>query len=520
MALTKAHNRMIEGDVVNVLDFGATGDGTTDDTTAIQAAIDSLGANGGEIFFPNGTYKLSNSLVATGRGIHLAGESSDSTVLQMASSAVPILQVGGVFNIVERLTLEHTPSLDYDEANGICLNLVDSVYHSSFRDLRLTGGAYGMKLTTKNTSTATCFSNTFDNFYIFPYSNIGIDIASVASGSTGNVFNNIYINGTRSGSVGNTLAGVALSAVNESVFNQLNIEHADLANAITIYGGETLLFNGLHFEGLTPRNGPDGTNANFSGFIRHTQNVVQVNQLSIINCTFNNSYTTNYSVMHSTDGAKSEIHGLVTRTNTNTGGANIDLYTKTGTNQDEAFCFVWNPKDRDGNGQISFVTEDNVFINGWPSAAYLSAINDTHITASTPTIVMTAGGRRESVNFADGDDTFIYGELPEIVKNWNEFKVKAVFTQPNSTAGVARLQFTYEPYSDGDDLNVTGTSYSSNITASGTANELSVEEVTASSVTVTSDDFQAFRFRREGSNAADTLTDAVQLLGLQFVRIR
>ena len=224
--------------------------------------------------------------------------------------------------------------------------------------------------------------------------------------------------------------------------------------------------------------------------------------------------------MHSTNGAKSEIHGLVTKTNTNTGGANIDLYTKTGTNQDEAFCFVWNPKDKDGNGQISFVTEDNVFVNGWPSAAYLSAVNDTHITGSTPTIVMTAGGRRESVNFADGDDTFIYGELPEIVKNWNEFKVKAVFTQPNSTAGVARLQFTYEPYSDGDDLNVTGTSYSSDINASGTANELSVEEVTASNVTVTSDDFQAFRFKRQGSNVADTLTDAVQLLGLQFVRIK
>jgi hypothetical protein len=49
---------MIAGSVVNVIDFGAKGDGTTDDTAAIQAAINSSYS----VFFPQGNYKITSSL--------------------------------------------------------------------------------------------------------------------------------------------------------------------------------------------------------------------------------------------------------------------------------------------------------------------------------------------------------------------------------------------------------------------------------------------------------------------------
>ena len=66
MALTKASYSMITGAPANVKDFGATGDGTTDDTAAIQAAITYIYsfANAGgtgrppALYFPTGTYLI------------------------------------------------------------------------------------------------------------------------------------------------------------------------------------------------------------------------------------------------------------------------------------------------------------------------------------------------------------------------------------------------------------------------------------------------------------------------------
>lgn len=46
---------------VNVREFGAKGDGTTDDATAIQNAIDSV-SSGGMVFFPAGTYLIKTSI--------------------------------------------------------------------------------------------------------------------------------------------------------------------------------------------------------------------------------------------------------------------------------------------------------------------------------------------------------------------------------------------------------------------------------------------------------------------------
>jgi hypothetical protein len=72
------------GDSVNVKDFGAIGDGVADDTAAIQAAVN--GSGGKAVYFPSGTYKISQALVISGSGVSLFGDGdSASTIFTTAN---------------------------------------------------------------------------------------------------------------------------------------------------------------------------------------------------------------------------------------------------------------------------------------------------------------------------------------------------------------------------------------------------------------------------------------------------
>ena len=56
MTLTKATYSMIDGASINVLDYGAVGNGVANDTAAIQAAINAAATTRAAVFFPTGTY--------------------------------------------------------------------------------------------------------------------------------------------------------------------------------------------------------------------------------------------------------------------------------------------------------------------------------------------------------------------------------------------------------------------------------------------------------------------------------
>jgi len=93
---------------VSVKDFGAVGDGVTDDTVAVQAAIDYAEANTKVIYFPTGTFSVSTLSITNG----IRGISCDGIIKGQGSAAAATIVIGstgaGVSNAVFNLRMDQS----------------------------------------------------------------------------------------------------------------------------------------------------------------------------------------------------------------------------------------------------------------------------------------------------------------------------------------------------------------------------------------------------------------------------
>jgi hypothetical protein len=132
------------GQVFNVKAYGATGDGSTDDTADIEAAVASAEAVHGTVYFPPGTYKTTSTL-SLPSNTGLLGAGSDRTLLKYAGTGVGFSWSGVLHDSIEHLAFDCSTG-----PASSCVQLTDSSSDSTayvhFSDNAITGGTYCMDL--------------------------------------------------------------------------------------------------------------------------------------------------------------------------------------------------------------------------------------------------------------------------------------------------------------------------------------------------------------------------------------
>ena len=116
-------------DYVSVKDFGAKGDGATNDTAAIQAAIASAQtyAGGSNVFFPAGNYLISSTLNIASSSVQLVGEGRGISRITSNFATGNIIQFNGVaYSGVKQLSITSSVVRTSDAAIYIaaCHNVI------------------------------------------------------------------------------------------------------------------------------------------------------------------------------------------------------------------------------------------------------------------------------------------------------------------------------------------------------------------------------------------------------------
>lgn len=245
MSLTKASYSMITGAPVNVKDFGATGDGTTDDTAAIQAAINfctNLSNRRQTLYFPAANaatyYKITAPLVVNGRlnivgdgefttTIFAAGMTAGQFMIDFNNEGADVVYFGGMSQITLRS--------DNGQPTGIRMR---NTSYWTLKNVQLYQLATGIYITGIN-----CFSNFFEQVTGYQISSYTVQMDNFTGGGQ-YMFSGCTFNGSDGFYITNTAGTDGLA------FYDCNFEQC-LATDMLIYGSvRGLTVSGCRSEGL------------------------------------------------------------------------------------------------------------------------------------------------------------------------------------------------------------------------------------------------------------------------------
>jgi hypothetical protein len=272
---TGASTRSIDSklqDFLSVKDFGATGDGTTDDTTAIQNALNACSAYG-TVIIPVGTYVISATLTIPINDISIVGQGGRPRILAKASTNFNQMISG---TSKSRINISNL-YIDANKANRSSgQNVVFSGIYNNGGDDFVVSNCYitGTRGYGGTTATAIAFAAGLRN--------CAINCTMVDCGDVGAISDGIYMSGTGHMAIGCTAqscldTGFAMENCNQSgIVGCISLACASAA-AIVVSGSSDCYGNFI--SGITANN----WNASVTGGI----------QIGCLNAASGNLYDTN-----------------------------------------------------------------------------------------------------------------------------------------------------------------------------------------------------------------------------------
>jgi len=229
MSLTKASFSMINGAYTNVKDFGATGDGTTNDTATIQAAIDSLASTGGVLYFPFGIYKIARTvgtndhwgLKITGSNITIIGDGASfsrfNSDISTYALAYPLLFIG----TPDSNSATATQNVKVNGITFVGNDTRHAISGASINDFRC--GVY-MK-NTKNTVVQNCVFTAVDSSCVYYQSPVSYDYTNSTYYNTTKNYNSRITNCQFLATAHSTVDRALIHAIEASGIDYLSIEN-------------------------------------------------------------------------------------------------------------------------------------------------------------------------------------------------------------------------------------------------------------------------------------------------------
>lgn len=407
-------------DRVSVKDFGAVGDGTTDDTTAIQNAIDACNGTGRAIYFPAGTYYITSGLTidnsATTTGplasdyfapkTSLQGDAGASVRIKGGTGAYTMLTItGGSGNaFVSQQTMNGITFEKLDNL-GQVLEL-DTVAYMSITDCYFGRGEIGVR-------TKDCVVLSFDSCY-FMFADKGIYatneghadpnalnfVSCVIAGN--DVYGALIVGGSTFTFTGGTVEGNGRDALVSYNTNNFGVKFVDSGGG----GAVGANFSGTYFE----------HNGGIADLFIETNGTACSSHV-VTGCTFNRIDSTVHT-KHNVCATSTASTAISRITLVGCGHKGFNTYTV-----DSARKYV-----------LSAVSGGGLVYVGWTGAYYESATEAPTITNE----LATSSGVDTAADYTwTGNHNFVQGSDPDILSPWYDtFKISrtadnAAIADPN-----------------------------------------------------------------------------------------